>query len=117
MAIQKLALELDETVRQTRDLVNSINDALNMLMDKDMSDANARNDATNQIMIGLQAQDRIEQRCANIAIAVEKMRETTSEMDEEKFAHIWQNLTMDELAKPEMSGISGRMTHGEVDLF
>lgn len=113
MAVQKLALELEETIRQTRELVTSINEALNMLMDKESSDANARNNATTQIMIGLQAQDRIEQRCANITQVIEKMgNEQTSDCSK-----IWESLTLDELAKPEMSGVSARITHGDVDLF
>lgn len=117
MAIKKLALELDETIRQTRELVASISDALDVLMNKDLSDANARNEATNRIMIGLQAQDRIEQRCANIISAMTQINECKLSFDEDACDQVWNNLTMDELAKPEMSGISARMAHGEVDLF
>lgn len=117
MAIQKLAIELDETIRQTRDLVNSITDALNVLMDKSLDHKQARSNATNQIMIGLQGQDRIEQRCANITRAIEQMRQCTIQFDEAKCAHIWEGLSLDELSKPEMSGISARIPHGEVDLF
>ena len=117
MAIEKLAIELEETIRQTRELVSSINEAMNVLMDKDLSDANARNTATNQIMIGLQGQDRIEQRCANILSAMEQMSQCTMIVDEKKCAHVWESLTLDELSKPEMSGISARIPHGDVDLF
>ena len=117
MAIKKLAIELDETIRQTRELVNSISEALDVLMDKKLSDANARNEATNQIMIGLQAQDRIEQRCANIMSAMIQMSKCKVSFDEESCKNVWNNLPLDELAKPEMSGISARIPHGEVDLF
>ncbi|MCF6302134.1 MAG: hypothetical protein L3J13_02850 [Devosiaceae bacterium] len=117
MALQKLAVELDETIRQTRDLVTSINEALNMLMNKEFSDNDARRTATNQIMIGLQAQDRIEQRCANITTAIELLSKCTLEFDEKKCDHAWESLSLDELSKPEMSGISARSPHGEVDLF
>ncbi|HHB83415.1 MAG TPA: hypothetical protein ENK61_08110 [Devosia sp.] len=117
MAIQKLAVELDETIRQTRELVTSVNDALDVLMSKELSDLNARTTAINQIIIGLQAQDRIEQRCTNISQAIENLKKCTIEFDESKCADVWKNLSLDELSKPEMSGISARIPHGEVDLF
>lgn len=117
MAIQKLAVELDETIRQTRELVDSVTDALNVLMNKELSDKDARTTAINQIITGLQAQDRIEQRCTNITQAIEKLSQCTLKFDESKCADAWQSLSLDELSKPEMSGISARIPHGEVDLF
>ena len=117
MAIEKLAAELDETVRQTRDLVASMTRVLNILMDKDLTDSEARTNAKNQIIVGLQAQDRIEQRCTNITSAMTQMQKCKVSFDEESCANIWQNLNLDELAKPELTGISTRISHGDVDLF
>ena len=117
MPIKKLAIELDETVRQTRELVQSVDEALSVLMDTDLQDDHARKEAKNRIMIGLQAQDRIQQRCDNITRAMTQMRKCTVQFKGEECARVWESLTLEELSKPEMSGISARIPHGEVDLF
>ncbi len=115
MVLQKLATELDETIRQTREMVSDINEALLVLMNDKLGNGTARRQATTRIIVGLQAQDRIEQRCANITTAIEKMKNRT--IDPTTSDNIWRELSLDELSKPELSGISARIPHGEVDLF
>ncbi len=115
MVLQKLATELDETIRQTREMVSDINEALLVLMNDKLGNDTARQEATTRIIVGLQAQDRIEQRCANITTAIEKMKNCT--IDPAISSNIWRELSLDELSKPELSGISARIPHGEVDLF
>ncbi|MCF6326200.1 MAG: hypothetical protein L3J21_02780 [Devosiaceae bacterium] len=117
MAIEKLAIELEETIHQTKDLVDSINVALEVLLDKSIENSKARQDAAIKILIGLQAQDRIEQRCANIKSAIEQIRHRTAHFDEDKAAFVWQNLTLDELSKPEMSCTAAKIPSGDCDLF
>jgi len=117
VAIEKLATELDETIRQTRDLVKSINIALGILMDNSVEDCSARKEAATKILIGLQAQDRIEQRCTNIKSAIEQIRHRTAHFDEDQAAFVWQDLTLDELSKPDMSCSSANIPAGDCDLF
>ncbi len=117
MALKKLETELNETIRQTRDMVLDINEALDILMNDSLTDDAARQQATRRILVGLQAQDRIEQRCANIITAIRKMNDCTIGFNSAKYDDIWRGLSLDELSKPELSGISARIPHGEVDLF
>jgi len=117
MALQKLATELNETIRQTREMVSDINEALNILMNENLPSEKVRQEATRRIIVGLQAQDRIEQRCANIITAIQKMNDCTIGFNSIKYDNIWRGLSLDELSKPELSGISARIPHGEVDLF
>ena len=117
MALDKLATELDETIRQTRDMVVELNDALIALLDTSNSDAAARLDATQRLLVGLQAQDRIEQRCSNIISAIHQMRESGVSFDEDQSDKIWQGMSLDELSKPELSCASASVASGEADLF
>ncbi len=117
MTLKRLATELDETTRQTVEMVDGIIKALSMLQDKNMSCEEARKQAMNEIVFALQAQDRIEQRCNNMATAVRKMVDSDDNIDNKKFDEIWSHLTLDELAVPKMSGVAARLDHGEVDLF
>ncbi len=118
MTLKRLATELDETTRQTVEMVDGIIKALSILQDKNMSCEEARKQAMDEIVFSLQAQDRIEQRCNNMATAVRKMVDcNNSKIDNKKFDEIWSHLTLDELAVPKMSGVAARLDHGEVDLF
>ena len=117
MALQKLAIELEETVRQTRQMADEINEALGLLMESDEPSDTVRSDAAMRIIVALQAQDRIEQRCVNIQSLVTHMLERASAVDETLFTDIWQGLTLDELSKPELSGAVAKMPHGEPELF
>jgi len=117
VAIEKLAIELEETIRQTRDLVASINTALEVLMDESIENSMARTDAATKIIVGLQAQDRIEQRCNNIKFAIEQIKHRTAHFDEDKSAFVWESLSLDELSKPEISCSAKDIPSGDCDLF
>jgi hypothetical protein len=79
--------------------------------------AQSREEAIKQIVVALQAQDRIEQRCTNMSQAVRRLIDSDQTIDHPLFDEIWAHLTLDELAVPELSGVAARVPHGEVDLF
>ncbi len=117
MSLKRLAHELDETTRQTKELVDGVIRALETLQDSKLPSKDANKRAISEIIIALQGQDRIEQRCSNMAQAIRKMIEHNSSLDDEQFNEIWSHVTLDELAIPKLSGIASRVEHGEVDLF
>ncbi len=117
MSLERLAKELDETARQTSELVEGISGALSVLADGDMADAAARDAAARQIVHTLQGQDRIEQRCRNMAEAVRILVASDLSIDHPRFDEIWAHLSLDELAVPELSGVAAHHRSGEPDLF
>jgi len=117
MSLKRLARELDENTRQTSEMVDGIIEALGILQNTDTPCEEARQKAMTQIVFSLQAQDRLEQRSNNLAIAVRKLVEHDKDIDHSRFDAIWSHLTLDELAVPNMSGVAARVEHGEVDLF
>lgn len=117
MSLKRLARELDETTRQTAEMVEGIALALSILQKGNPDCAISRKNAMREIVVALQAQDRIEQRCSNMAKAVRKLVESDKAIDHPRFDEIWSHLTLDELAIPKMSGVAARVDHGEVDLF
>jgi hypothetical protein len=56
-------------------------------------------------------------RRSHIQEVIEHMHERASSVDETLFTYIWQGLTLDELAKPELSGAAAKLPHGEPELF
>ena len=117
MSLERLARELEETARQTSELVGGIADALAILSDETRNCQTARDEAIQQIVVALQGQDRIEQRCRNMAEAVRNLVASDKTIDHPRFDEIWAHLSLDELAVPELSGIAARTQSGEVDLF
>lgn len=117
MSLERLAKELEETARQTSNMVSGITEALTTLGNTKVDTDVARTQAVQQIIIALQGQDRIEQRCLNMAEAVRNLVASDKAIDHPRFDEIWAHLTLDELAVPELSGIAGRTESGEVDLF
>lgn len=117
MSLERLARELDETARQTSEMAASISYALNHLGEAAKGDEKTRDEAIQNVIIALQAQDRIEQRCRNLARAVRDLVASDSSLDHPRFDEIWSKLDLDELAVPELSGISSRIEHGECDFF
>lgn len=117
MSLQKLARELDETARQTAALVDGIGDALQLLTDKSLPIDQAKREAVAMIVSSLQGQDRIEQRCQNLALAVRQFALLPPTAPDSDFEEIWASLVLDELRVPELSGIARTAAHGEVDLF
>lgn len=117
MTLQKLARELDETARQTAALVEDIAAALAVLSDRTLDPAVARDRAAGMIVTALQGQDRIEQRCHNMALAVRQFALLPPTAPDSVYDEIWASLILDELRMPELSGVARTVRSGEVDLF
>lgn len=117
MSLQKLARELDETARQTAAMVDGITTALEILADKSMTCAEAKAEAIATIVNALQGQDRIEQRCQNMALAVRQFALLPPTAPDSVYDEIWANLVLDELRVPALSGVAATPSHGDVDLF
>ena len=117
MSLQKLARELDETARQTASMVEGIAEALAMLSDRQLATEPTVREAMQLIVTALQGQDRIEQRCHNMALAVRQFALLPPTAPDSVYDEIWASLTLDELRVPALSGIAAHQMHGEADLF
>lgn len=117
MSLERLARELEETARQTGEMAASISYALHHLGNPADGEEDTREEAIQNIVIALQAQDRIEQRCRNLARAVRTLIASDQSIDHPRFDEIWSTLSLDELAVPELSGIAARAPHGECEFF
>jgi hypothetical protein len=117
MSLQKLARELDETARQTAVLVEGIADVLEVLSDRALPAEQARDRAARMIVTALQGQDRIEQRCHNLAIAVRQFALVPPTAPDSVYDEIWRNLILDELRVPALEGVARRGSSGEVELL
>lgn len=117
MSLQKLARELDETARQTAAMLEGISEALDLLAAGELGqDATVRR-AVQCIVTALQGQDRIEQRCHNMALAVRQFALLPPTAPDSVYDEIWASLTLDELRVPALSGIAAHQVHGEAELF
>ena len=117
MTLQKLARELDETARQTAAMVDGITDALAVLADRNLNPEQRQKQAIAMIVSALQGQDRIEQRCQNMALAVRQFALLPTTAPDSDYEEIWANLVLDELRVPALSGVAASQSNGEVDLF
>jgi len=117
MSLQKLARELDETARQSAAMVEGVAQALEVLADRSRSTEETRKEAVAMIVSALQGQDRIEQRCQNMALAVRQFALLPPTAPESIYAEIWSSLVLDELRVPALSGIAAHGVHGEAELF
>ena len=117
MSLQKLARELDETARQSAAMVEAITLALEVLADKALSSDEARKRASKMIVAALQGQDRIEQRCQNMALAVRQFALLPPTAPNSVYDEIWASLVLDELRIPALSGVAAHGVHGEAELF
>ena len=118
MSLQKLARELDETARQTAMMVDGVTHALEILADSTLTQEQSRREAIAVIINALQGQDRIEQRCQNMALAVRQFALLPATAPESVYDEIWSNLVLDELRVPSLSGVAGsRPSNGDIDLF
>jgi hypothetical protein len=79
-------------------------------------DATVR-EAVQLIITALQGQDRIEQRCHNMALAVRQFALLPPTAPDSVYDEIWASLTLDELRVPALSGIAAHQMHGEAELF
>ena len=117
MSQQKLARELDETARQTAAMVEGITYALEILADKSLSCEASKAEAVAMIVNALQGQDRIEQRCQNMALAVRQFALLPPTAPDSVYDEIWSSLILDELRVPALHGIAATPSRGDVDLF
>ena len=117
MSLQKLARELDETARQTAAMVDGITDALEVLADRTANCDASRRKAIAMIVNALQGQDRIEQRCQNMALAVRQFALLPATAPDSVYEEIWSSLVLDELRVPTLSGVALAPSNGDVDLF
>ena len=117
MSLQKLARELDETARQSAAMVEGIMLALEVLADKSKAPEVGRKEAEAMIVSALQGQDRIEQRCQNMALAVRQFALLPPNTPDAVFDEIWAGLVLDELRVPALSGVAAHGVHGEPELF
>lgn len=117
MSLQKLARELDETARQSAAMVEGVAFALEVLADKSRSSEETRREAVSMIVSALQGQDRIEQRCQNMALAVRQFALLPPTAPESVYEEIWSSLVLDELRLPALSGTAAHGVHGEAELF
>jgi hypothetical protein len=69
------------------------------------------------IINALQGQDRIEQRCQGMALAVRQFALLPPDAPESDYDEIWANLVLDELRVPALSGVAATPSSGDVDLF
>jgi hypothetical protein len=97
MTLQRLARELEETARQTATLVDSIGAALTVLTDSSLDAEEARRRTATMIVTALQGQDRIEQRCRDLALAAQRFEELPSGAPITLCDEIWASLKLDEL--------------------
>ncbi len=117
MTLQRLAHELDETARQTAALVDAVADALAVLCNGRTGAEAARQQAARMIVTALQGQDRIEQRCRNMASAVRQFAALPPAAPGAAYERIWSSLVLDELRLPALSGTAARQSNGEAELF
>jgi hypothetical protein len=117
MSLQKLARELDETARQTASMLEGITEALELLAETPAGKDRTVREATQLIITALQGQDRIEQRCHNMALAVRQFALLPPTAPDSVYDEIWASLTLDELRVPALSGIAAHQVHGEAELF
>ncbi len=117
MSLQRLARELDETARQSAAMVEGITLALEVLADKNLTFDAAKKEAVAMIVSALQGQDRIEQRCQNMALAVRQFALLPPTAPDAVYDEIWASLVLDELRVPALSGVAARGVHGEAELF
>jgi hypothetical protein len=117
MSLQKLARELDETARQTAAMVDGVTSALEVLADRSLGCEAARKQAIGIIIGALQGQDRIEQRCQNMALAVRQFALLPPTAPDSVYDEIWTSLVLDELRVPALSGVAANRSTGDVDLF
>ena len=117
MSMHKLARELEETGRQSSAMVEAITYALELLAAPSMNCDASRHEAASIIINALQGQDRIEQRCQNMALAVRQIALLQPNANNELYDEIWSSLDLDELRVPALSGIAPQRSNGDVDLF
>jgi hypothetical protein len=90
---------------------------LAVLADRELLPDQRTKQAVAMIVSALQGQDRIEQRCQGMALAVRQFALLPPTAPDSDFEEIWANLVLDELRVPALSGVAANQASGEVDLF
>ena len=116
MSLNRLAKELEETARQSGEMVATIYGAIETLASEPKLTEPEKAEALKTIVVAMQSQDRIEQRCRNMADAVKALAQS-EELTKKAFADAWSKLTLEELAVPALSGIAAVEEHGECEFF
>jgi hypothetical protein len=98
-------------------MVEGVTVALEVLADRSLSPEEARRRASVLIVAALQGQDRIEQRCQNMALAVRQFALLPADTPISVYDEIWSNLVLDELRIPALSGVAAHAVHGEAEFF
>lgn len=98
-------------------MVEGVSVALEVLADKSLTPEAARKEAARIIVSALQGQDRIEQRCQNMALAVRQFALLPPTAPIAVYDEIWASLVLDELRVPALSGVAAHGIHGEAELF
>lgn len=98
-------------------MLEGITEALDMLADNDRSKDPTVREAVQLIITALQGQDRIEQRCHNMALAVRQFALLPPTAPDSVYDEIWASLTLDELRVPALSGIAAHQSNGDAELF
>ena len=118
MSLQKLARELDETARQSAAMLEGITEALELLTEASVGKDPSVRQAMMMVITALQGQDRIEQRCRNMALAVRQFSLLPPTAPDSVYDEIWRSLTLDELRVPALSGVAAKNAgQGEIELF
>lgn len=91
--------------------------ALEVLADRTRPPEETRRQAVDMIVSALQGQDRIEQRCQNMALAVRQFALLPADAPDSMHDEIWTSLVLDELRVPALSGVAAYGVHGEAELF
>ena len=73
--------------------------------------------ASRAIIAALQGQDRIEQRCQNMALAVRQFALLPAAAPLSSYEEIWSGLVLDELRLAALSGVAARGSNGDVEMF
>ncbi|GLQ11645.1 hypothetical protein GCM10007913_35770 [Devosia yakushimensis] len=98
-------------------MLEGIAEALDLLAANDLKSDPTIGQAMQMIVTALQGQDRIEQRCHNMALAVRQFALLPPTAPDSVYDEIWESLTLDELRVPALSGIAAHQSHGDAELF
>jgi len=109
MGLEKLAREIEETARQSATMAEGVAAGLAILGDASLDSETARQKAAARIVMALQMQDRIEQRCQGIALAA---RALASQGEA-----VWSGAVMDELRDERYARVTRRVDPGDIELF
>ncbi len=113
MPLRHIAHELEETARQSESMADEIVEALDLLKRADSREAAER--AMREIVVALQAQDRMAQRCRGLARALTRMSDSAACASGVTAGDIWDDVTPGELW-PEAK-TTGKPQPAEIELF